>query len=109
MAWAVCALGNDQSEGMVTKSSVVDGRGRRNTNFAIWTEIMVISKLAMIKIACPDLPDKSSGKQIKTEIGKRRYSDPIHVSVVKKRSIVMYVIFFLSYIIQYDVTATFFI
>jgi len=69
----------------------VDGRGRRNINFATWTARMVTDTFKAIKITCPDLPAQSSKKQSSTESGKRRYSEPSQVIVVKNRSIFLYV------------------
>ena len=47
---------------------------------------MVINKLELINTACPDLPNQSSRRESSTESGKRRYSEPSQVVVVKKES-----------------------
>ena len=52
---------------------------------------MVTDMFKTIKITCPDLPAQGSTKQSNTESGKRRYSEPSQVMVVKNRSIFLYV------------------
>lgn len=69
----------------------MDGRGRRNINFATCTVRMVTDTFMTINIACPDLSAQSSNKHSSTESGKRRYSEPSQVMVVKNRSIFLYV------------------
>lgn len=87
VAWAVWALGNDQSDGIATISSAVEGRGLRNISFSAWTETIVINKLQLIKITCPFLPAQSSRIQSRADSGKRIYSDPNQVMVTKNKSI----------------------
>ena len=45
VAWAVWALGKDQSVGIGTRSADESGRGLRKINLAAWTATAVVKRL----------------------------------------------------------------
>jgi hypothetical protein len=83
---AVWALGNDQSEGIVTSISMMAGRGLRNISFATCTEMMVRPRLRLIRTASSILPYQISKRQNRADKGSSRYNDPSQVIVKKKES-----------------------
>jgi len=86
VTWAVWALGNDQSEGIVTSISVKSGRGRRNISFATCTAMMVMLRLMPIRAASPILPHLIERMQDSADKGSSRYNEPSQVIVKKKES-----------------------
>ena len=84
---AVWALGNDQSDGIVTSISIIAGRGLRNISFATCTDMMVRPRLRPIRTASSSLPYQNSKRQNRADKGSSRYNDPSQVIVKKKESI----------------------
>ena len=86
VAWAVWALGKDQSEGIGTSRPSESGRGRRKSSFAAWTEITLTMRFKPSKIASCGLFAPRRRRQVRMEKGRSRYNEPNQVTVAKNVS-----------------------
>lgn len=86
VAWAVWALGNDQSVGIGIKSSSDSGRGLRKISLVTWVAITVTVRLRPSDRASRDLPIQIRKRARMAEEGRRKYNEPSQVMAIKKES-----------------------
>ena len=86
VAWAVWALGNDQSAGIGTRSPVASGRGRRKNNLAAWTAITVTERLSPSSRTSRHFPVLMRARERMSDEGRRKYREPNQVMAVKNDS-----------------------